>query len=108
LHICGNSTKVLDLYAETGADLIEIDNMVDLATARQKIGDRVTLVGNVHTVTELLQGNRQTVRDASQRCIEQAGGGRGFVLGSGCIVPRRTPIENLQEMVSVARQTPVE
>ncbi len=108
LHICGNSTKVLDLYAETGADLIEIDNMVDLATARQKIGDRVTLVGNVHTVTELLQGNRQTVREASQRCIEQAGGGRGFVLGSGCIVPRRTPIENLQEMVSVARQTPVE
>ncbi len=105
LHICGDSTKVLDLYAETGADLIEIDNMVDLAVARKKIGDRVTLVGNVHTVNDLLNGNPESVRAASQRCIHQAGGGRGFMLGSGCIVPRYTPIENLQEMVRVARKT---
>jgi uroporphyrinogen decarboxylase len=104
LHICGDSTKVLDLYADTGADLIEIDNMVDLAVARKKIGDRVTLVGNVHTVNELLQGNPESVRAASQQCIRQAGGGRGFMLGSGCIVPRYTPIENLQQMVRVARE----
>ena len=107
LHICGDSTKVLDLYADTGADLIEIDNMVDLAVAKEKIGERVTLVGNVHTVTDLLQGNPQSVRAAAERCIRQAGGGRGFILGSGCIVPRHAPIENLQEMVRVARQTPV-
>jgi uroporphyrinogen decarboxylase len=104
LHICGDSTRVLELYASTGADLIEIDNMVDLAVARQRIGQRVTLVGNVHTVKDLLQGNRDTVRAASQRCIDQAGGGTGFILGSGCIVPRYTPLENLQEMVRVARQ----
>ena len=107
LHICGDSTRVLDLYADTGADLIEIDNMVDLAVAKEKIGERVTLVGNVHTVTDLLQGNPQSVRAAAERCIRQAGGGRGFILGSGCIVPRHAPIENLQEMVRVARQTPV-
>lgn len=105
LHICGDSTNVLELYADTGADLIEIDNMVNLAVAREKIGDRITLVGNVHTVNELLQGDVDTVHDAAQRCIRQAGGGRGFILGSGCIVPRYTPIENLQEMVVVARQT---
>ena len=56
-------------------------------------------------VNDLLQGNPESVRAASQRCIQQAGGGRGFVLGSGCIVPRYTPIENLQEMVRVARKT---
>ncbi len=105
LHICGDSTRVLETYAETGADLIEIDNMVDLAVAHEKIGDRVTLVGNVHTVNDLLQGSPETVHTAAQRCIQQAGGGRGFILGSGCIVPRYTPIENLQEMVRVARQT---
>lgn len=105
LHICGDSTNVLESYADTGADLIEIDNMVDLAVASEKIGDRVTLVGNVHTVTELLQGDRDVVRAASERCIRQAGGGVGFILGSGCIVPRYTPIENLQEMVRVARET---
>jgi uroporphyrinogen decarboxylase len=105
LHICGNSTKVLEQYADTGAELIEIDNMVDLGVAREKIGGRVTLVGNVHTVTELLQGTPETVRAASLRCIEMSRGGSGFILGSGCIVPRYTPIENLREMVRVARHS---
>ncbi len=103
LHICGNSTNVLELYADTGADLVEIDNVVDLAVAKERIGDRVALIGNVHTVTDLLQGTPESVRAASQRCIEKAGGGRGFILGSGCIVPRHAPIENIREMVKVAR-----
>ncbi len=107
LHICGNSTKVLEQYADTGADVVEIDNMVDLSVAREKIGARVALMGNVHTVNDLLSGTPETVRAAAQRCIEQAGGGRRFILGSGCIVPRHAPLDNLRAMVRVARETPV-
>lgn len=106
LHICGNATRVIDLYAETGADLIEIDNKVDLAMAKRAIGDRAALMGNVHTVTELLDGTPASVRAAAQRCIDQAGSGGGFVLGSGCIVPRRAPLENVIEMVRVAHSQP--
>ena len=106
LHICGNSTQVLELYADTGADLVELDSMVDLAVAKQRIGDRVTLVGNVHTVNDLLHGTPAMVRAASEQCIQKALGGHGFILGSGCIVPRHTPIENLREMVRVARHSP--
>jgi uroporphyrinogen decarboxylase len=103
LHICGNSTKVLEKYAQTGAELVEIDNHVDLATAKERIGQHVTLVGNVHTVTDLLQGDRARVRASAERCIRHAGHGGAFILGSGCLVPRRTPLENVQEMVRVAR-----
>lgn len=104
LHICGDSSKVLEAYADTGADLIEIDNKVDLALAKERIGGRVTLMGNVHTVEHLLKGTVQCVRDASQQCIDKAGSGGAFILGSGCIVPRRTPVENVVEMVRVAHQ----
>ncbi len=103
LHICGNSTKVLSLYRDTGADLIEIDNKVDLGLAKQTIGGDVTLVGNVHTVTELLQGTPDSVRAAARRCIEQAGD-TGFLLGSGCLVPRRTPLENVRALVNAAHE----
>ena len=65
-------------------------------------GDRVAIVGNVHTVTELLQGTPEMVRASAQRCIDQAGAGGGFLLGSGCIVPRYTPLENVRAMVEVA------
>lgn len=101
LHICGDSSRVLDWYAETGADLIEIDNQVDMGHAVETIGGRATLVGNVHTVTELLEGSRETVRAAAQRCLQAAAGTR-FILGSGCLVPRRTPLDNVRELVQAA------
>jgi uroporphyrinogen decarboxylase len=106
LHICGNSTKVLHLYASSGADLVEIDNAVDLRVAKEKIGDQVILVGNVHTIDELLQATVDKAAAAAQRCIDQAGAGGGFMVGSGCIVPRHTPLENLQAIVQVCHSQP--
>lgn len=104
LHICGDSSQVIGDYAETGPDVIEVDHAVDLRHARQVVGRRVALMGNVHTVTELLQGKVSTVRRACQACIAQDGPSGRFVLGSGCIVPRLTPLANLLEMVRVARE----
>ena len=106
LHICGNSTKVLDLYADSGADLVEIDHAVDLRVAKERIGDRVILVGNVHTVEELLHATPAVSAAAAHRCIDAAGRGGGFLLGSGCIVPRHTPPQNLAALVEVAHSRP--
>jgi uroporphyrinogen decarboxylase len=106
LHICGDSTRVLDDYADTGADMVEIDEAVDMAVAKERIGDRTVLVGNVHTVVQLLQGTPESVAAAAQRCIDDAGEGGGFMLGSGCIVPRYAPLKNVQAMVNVAHSQP--
>lgn len=102
LHICGDSSKVLDLYAQTGADIIEVDHKVDLALARSIVGDRASVIGNVDPVTVLLQGTPDQVRAASAECLEAGRGGR-YILGSGCVVPRITPLENVRAMVQVAR-----
>jgi uroporphyrinogen decarboxylase len=104
LHICGNSTRVLDLYAETGADIIEIDHKVDLAYAKQVVGDRACLIGNVDPVAVLLQGTPERVREASNACLDAAAAGGGYVLGSGCVVPRITPLPNIRAMVQAARE----
>jgi MtaA/CmuA family methyltransferase len=101
LHICGDSTKVLDLYRDTGAGVIELDSAVDLAYASRQLDGSATIIGNVNTVTELLQADTSRTEAAARRCIEQTGG-RNFILGSGCIVPRHTPVENVQALVRVA------
>jgi uroporphyrinogen decarboxylase len=106
LHICGNSTKVLHLYAATGADIIEIDHKVDLAYAKQMIGDKACLLGNVDTVSTLLLGSPEDVRQESEQCISRAAQGGGYMLGSGCQTPRMTPLDNVRAMVSVARSHP--
>lgn len=103
LHVCGDSSKVLELYRDTGASLIELDSAVDLADAHRRLADTVTIVGNVDTVTELLQASPDQTAAAARRCIEQTGGQR-FILGSGCLVPRYTPVENVRQLVRVAHE----
>lgn len=107
LHICGDSTGVLDLYAETGADVIEIDHKVELAHAKSIVGDRACLIGNVDPVSVLLQGTPERVRAVSTACLDAAAAGGGYVLGSGCVVPRITPLENIRAMVRAAREYPL-
>jgi uroporphyrinogen decarboxylase len=103
LHICGDASKVLHLYAETGADVIEVDHKVDLAYALDVVGDRSCVIGNVDPVTVLLQGTPEHVRRSADACLEIGAGG-GYLLGSGCVVPRLTPLENVRAMVDAARE----
>ncbi|MFN0153642.1 MAG: uroporphyrinogen decarboxylase family protein [Gaiella sp.] len=106
LHICGDASKVIGLYADTGADIIEVDHKVDLAFARDTVAGRSCLIGNLDPVTVLLQGTPERVRAASEACLAVGRGG-GYVLGSGCVVPRHTALENLQAMVAAARDASV-
>jgi len=42
--------------------------------------------------------NPTGIEDEGLRCIQEAGQQGGFVLGSGCVVPRATPLENLRAL----------
>ena len=104
LHICGDSSAVLDLYVQTGADIIEIDHKVDLAFAKRVVDGRCSIIGNLDPVTVLLQGTPEKVRAAALEALEVGSPGGHFVLGSGCAVPRPTPFENIRAMVDAAAE----
>ena len=75
-------------------DCFSCDTAVDLAVAKANIGDRMALMGNVAPVNTLMQGTPEDVRRESYECIEKAGLDGGFILSSGCEIPRDTPDEN--------------
>lgn len=103
LHICGANQASLAAFAETGADLLEIDHKVPLAEARQLAGPAVSLIGNLDPVQTLLLGTTERVFVESGRAIREACVADGrFILGSGCFVPPGTPLENLRQMVAAA------
>jgi uroporphyrinogen decarboxylase len=105
LHICGDTTRILPRMAETGADILELDHKVDLAEARRLTGGRVALMGNLDPAGLLLQGTPETVRTACRAATLAARGTEGgFILGSGCEVPPRAPLDNMRAMVAVARE----
>jgi uroporphyrinogen-III decarboxylase len=51
----------------------------------------------------LLFGSPEDVQIVAERCIADAAHGGAYILGSGCVTPRNTPVENVQAMVKVAR-----
>ncbi|MBQ3141634.1 MAG: uroporphyrinogen decarboxylase family protein [Clostridia bacterium] len=92
LHICGNIAPELELLATVGADIIDVDWMVDLREAEQKLKG-VAVCGNYDPVTVLLQGTPADVEKAVLKAVEE-GGERSFNM-AGCEVPIFTPDENL-------------
>jgi MtaA/CmuA family methyltransferase len=93
LHICGNTNRIISDMVESGADIIDLDWMVDMQYAIGKFGDRVSFLGNVNPVAVMLQGTPEKVFNATTACMK-AGGVRA-ISGAGCEIPDGTPIENL-------------
>lgn len=103
LHICGKTGPVMDLMADTGADILSLDR-VDLGEVSRRVGDRCCLLGNVTPTETLLQGRPEKVMEEAREIISKTiGNPRGFILSSGCEVPINTPPENLEALVKAAR-----
>lgn len=105
LHICGNTTSILDSMANTGAHILELDYKVDLAEARKICGPKQCLMGNLDPVEVLLNGSEVFVEERSQEAIQKAGLDGAFILGSGCEVAPATRLKNLVAMVRIGHST---
>ncbi|MGZ5472098.1 MAG: uroporphyrinogen decarboxylase family protein [Nitrososphaeraceae archaeon] len=102
LHICGDISKILDYVFDTGADIIDIDWMVDFNTAVKKFEGKSAACGNFNPVSILLEGNEKVVENAVISCIN-AGNNTTFI-AAGCEVPRNTSIENMLTVDKVLKK----
>ena len=103
LHICGNTTRLIDKMVETGARYLELDWSVDLSQVRAKYGNKIGLIGNVNP-TLLLTGTMNAVEENCRKAISAAGLSGAFILGTGCELPKNTPHENLDVMIASAQK----
>ena len=110
IHSCGKEMHIVKRCAEE-TDLnfinpLELAPMgdCDLRTVKQLYGDKLCLMGNLHTTDVLLNGSPDEVRRASLQAILDAGEGGGFVLSSGDQPGRDTPEENIRAMVTAGHE----
>jgi MtaA/CmuA family methyltransferase len=100
LHICGNTRRILEGMGKLGCDIVDLDSMAPIADARQKMGPKMILLGNLNPVAVLRNGDPAGVTAAIAECHRQAGA--PFIVGAGCEVPRDTPPENLHALCAYA------
>jgi MtaA/CmuA family methyltransferase len=93
LHICGNTSRILADMAQSSADIIDVDWMVDMGQAAAIFGDRAVICGNQDPVAVMLNGTPETVRRITLACM--AAGGSRSISAAGCEIPQGTPHANL-------------
>lgn len=103
LHICNDTTRLLQRMVDIGADILSLDVQVDLARARQVAGTRASVSGHVAT-HNLAMAGPDAIYAESCRCIERGAGRGRYTLSSSCEVPIETPPENIDAMVRAARE----
>ncbi len=96
LHICGNTTSILEDIGRLGCDIVDLDYMASIAEARQAMGPRQVLLGNIDPVGVLRDGTPDTVYDAIAACRREAGD--RYIVGAGCEIVRDTAHENVEAL----------
>lgn len=105
LHVCGNSSKIWPDMADSGASVLSLDDEVDLADARETVGNRVALLGNIRPTATMVMGSPDDVRANVCECLlKGAGTPKGYILGMGCALPINTPADNVHALIKAARQ----
>jgi len=97
LHICGDIGHLLDDIREVEPDIVDIDWMVDMDEAREKLGDGIIRCGNLDPVAVIQDLNAREIRqEAEQLCSKEEG--RAFILSGGCEITVNTPHANLKAL----------
>lgn len=103
LHICGNIGPVMHLVAQTGADMVDCDYMVDMDSAADILPEGTCICGNFNPVEVMLQGTPEMVKAEVRRC-KQLGRRNNNAIAPGCEVPKDTPAENMLALLEALKE----
>ncbi|MDR3692673.1 MAG: uroporphyrinogen decarboxylase family protein [Fimbriimonas sp.] len=93
MHICGNTTKILDLMAQSGSDMVDIDSVADFEAAARAFDPSIKLLGNLDPVREVLNSDPESIESRLDECHRIAGD--RYIVGAGCEIPAKTTDDNL-------------
>jgi uroporphyrinogen decarboxylase len=101
IHICGDTTNVLEDIFEISPNCFSLETKVDLRTAKSVLGGRVCVAGNVSPTGPFLSGTPGEVMAEAKGCVEAWGEGGGYLLTLGCDFPKDVPLENIKALMSL-------
>jgi len=89
-------------FSKGSIGYVEFDGTTDIFKAKEILGDRMCIKGDVPP-SLLALGTPREVEKYCRKLIDICGEGGGFVLGSGCETPPNTKPENFKTMIDTAK-----
>jgi uroporphyrinogen decarboxylase len=105
-HSDGYLMDILDDLIDAGIDglnPIEPIAGMDIGALKRRYGKNLILVGNVDCSQVLPLGTVEEVREATRRCLLDAGHGGGLFIGSSSEVTPSAPVENILAFYETCR-----
>jgi uroporphyrinogen decarboxylase len=104
VHICGDTTKILPFLSEYEFCGFELDYKTEASIAKNTVGARHVLFGNIDPSGVIARGGPAEVRAATRRLMSIWKPGGLFVLNAGCAIPPTTPPENIHALIATAHE----
>ncbi|MEW5909804.1 MAG: uroporphyrinogen decarboxylase family protein, partial [Thermodesulfobacteriota bacterium] len=100
LHVCGNCSDRLELFAKAGFDAYHFEWQVDAKEAVNRVGHLMSLAGNINNPRVLYQGTPDDVYTQARYAI----GAGVHMIGPECAIPLATPLENLKAISAAVKE----
>ncbi len=107
LHICGDVTNTLADIAGSSADGFDLDYPVDLAGALETLLPDVAVKGNINPRL-FMEDLSEELKDACLQARATAAHRDGFIMSTGCLVPRDSTVESFHIMADICGYDPVQ
>jgi uroporphyrinogen-III decarboxylase len=73
-----------------------------MGVAKQRVGERLVLVGNLDQINLLRHGSREEIERVTRATVEAGKPGGGFILSSADHLYDKTPIDHVRWAVEAA------
>lgn len=103
-HASEHKPEHIKAQAGTGISAISVGPGVDMKTAKEAVGDKVCIMGNVDPIGILLQSNAEAVFTESKRIMEIGKQNGGYIFNSGEMIPRDVPEENIRAFIRAGKE----
>lgn len=102
-HTCGHLNDRLELMSETGTDGVDTLDPppigdTELADAKQRIGEKMFIKGNMNSVHLLQAQSIDEVREHARQRLRDGMPGGGYILSTACSVSPRVAPEKLEAL----------
>ena len=105
LHICGNTSHLIDDMCQTGISALSLDTVIDLsAIMSSQVPDDICVIGNIDPANLMLRGTPEEIMQAVKKLKQEMFKFDNFILSTGCDLPPDTPLENIKAFVKAAKE----
>jgi methanogenic corrinoid protein MtbC1 len=104
LHICGDTSQIVEPMLQTGVGGISFDQCMDLLAIEDRVPADVALIGNLEPVEVVEQAPPQEVMQNSEELVMSLGTLPNFTLSTGCAPPPSAPLANVKAFVESGKR----